>query len=89
MVSGSFGRSAKTKKGLKQGRTQSMDDFTLVLAFALEELLQDWQRRRCGILIGTQLYNILAFADDIILVCRNLSEAMVMVKELQTAIPKT
>ena len=54
-----------------------------VLAHCLEDLISEWKRFGIGVKFGNYVYNVLAYADDIVLIGKSLSEATFMVKQLR------
>ena len=73
------------RRGLRQGRSDSMVHFVLILASALENVLSSFRRRNFGIVIDGLCLCLINYADDFIFFARDLIQLKTMLSEVSLA----
>ena len=63
-----------------------MQDFVLSMKRVLEPIIQSWKTKNVGVKLGSSWVSLLAFADDIMIVSKSLTEASKMIWEIKTAL---
>eukprot|EP00973_Karenia_brevis_P080159 11119647-Karenia_brevis.AAC.1 len=77
-INGQSGPDVECHRGLRQGRVDSMRTFCTLLCFIFQSVLQQWHQRGFGFPVGTSRVCMVSYADDCVLVCRNMAQAEYM-----------
>eukprot|EP00973_Karenia_brevis_P052510 7295486-Karenia_brevis.AAC.1 len=85
-VNGERASPVECKRGMRQGRADSMKCFCCLLCFLLQPLISRWQQQQMGILIGLTRFSCLAYADDVVLMADSITKLSQMVADLRGAL---
>ena len=83
-IDGTLSSFFENKTGLKQGDPLS----TILFNLALQKVIQSVQKVPSGIKIGKEKLNILAYADDIVLIGKNEIEIRQLFVEMENIVRK-